>query len=104
MEATNPGLTAAPAPGLDPKTRAAAERLARVLAGDVELYFPAKVAQARTTGNLYGLLRDELDRSRHTFVDRFGAELETTHGIFRETVISLLCDGNAAKLGSPPWK
>ncbi|HET6330486.1 MAG TPA: hypothetical protein VFF76_06820 [Holophagaceae bacterium] len=100
MEITNPGL----AVGLDPKVRSAAERLARVLTGDIELYFPAKVAQARTTGNLYGLLRDELERSRQTFLDRFGAELEKDHGIFHETVVSLLCDGDATKLGTTPWK
>jgi hypothetical protein len=100
MEITNPGLST----GLDPKVRSAAERLARVLTGDIELYFPAKVAQARTTGNLYGLLRDELERSRQTFLDRFGPELEKDHGIFQETVVSLLCDGDVAKLGATPWK
>ncbi|MBS1783903.1 MAG: hypothetical protein JST24_00585 [Acidobacteria bacterium] len=100
MEITNPGLTV----GLDPKVRSAAERLARVLTGDIELYFPAKVAQARTTGNLYGLLREELERSRQTFLDRFGAQLETDHGIFKATVVALLCDGDASKLGTIPWK
>lgn len=100
MEITNPGLPV----GLDPKTRAAAERLARVLTGDIELYFPAKVAQAKTSGNLYGLLRDELERSRQTFLDRFGLELESTHGIFRQTVVNLLLDGDAGKLGTTPWK
>ena len=100
MEITNPGL----AVGLDPKVRSAAERLARVLTGDIELYFPAKVAQARTAGNLYGLLKDELERSRQTFLDRFGADLERDHGIFQETVVSLLCDGDASKLGTTPWK
>ncbi|HEU4952302.1 MAG TPA: hypothetical protein VFT46_10120 [Holophagaceae bacterium] len=100
LEITNPGLST----GLDPKTRAAAERLARVLTGDIELYFPAKVAQARTAGNLYGLLKDELERSRQTFLDRFGLELESTHGIFKQTVVALLCDGDAAKLGATPWK
>ncbi len=100
MEITNPGLTI----GLDPKVRSAAERLARVLTGDIELYFPAKVAQARTTGNLYGLLREELERSRQTFLDRFGAQLESDHGIFKATVVALLCDGDASKLGTTPWK
>jgi hypothetical protein len=88
---------------LDPKTRAAAERLARVLVGDVELYFPGKVAQARSQGNLYGLLRDELDRSRSTFVERFGEETESQHRIFTNTVLHLLCDDDASKLGRAPW-
>jgi hypothetical protein len=88
---------------LDPRTRAAAERLARVLVGDVELYFPAKVAQARTQGNLYGQLRDELERSRATFVERFGEGVEVQYRIFTTTVIQQLCDGNASKLGMAPW-
>ncbi|MDP1832342.1 MAG: hypothetical protein Q8K67_09810 [Geothrix sp.] len=88
---------------LDPRTRAAAERLARVLVGDVELYFPAKVAQARTQGNLYGLLRDELERSRATFVERFGEGVEIQHRIFTTTIIHQLCDGNVSKLGAAPW-
>jgi len=88
---------------LDPRTRAAAERLARVLVGDVELYFPAKVAQARTQGNLYGQLRDELERSRATFVERFGEGVEKQYRIFTSTLIQQLCDGDASKLGAAPW-
>lgn len=93
----------APAAELDAKTRAGAERLARVLVGDVELYFPEKVARARTQGNLYGLLRDELERSRATFVERFGEDVEIRHRIFTTTIIQQLCDGDASKLGPAPW-
>jgi len=96
-------IEAPPAQELDPRTRAGAERLARVLVGDVELYFPAKVAQARTQGNLYGLLRDELERSRATFVERFGEDVEVQHRIFTTTVIQQLCEGDATKLGKAPW-
>ncbi len=91
------------APALDPKVKASAERFARVLASDIELYFPAKVAQARASGNLYGLLGDELDRSRHSFAERFGAEMEATHRIFQRAVVDQLCEGNASKLGAAPW-
>jgi len=90
-------------PELDPKTRAAAERLARVLVGDVDLYFPAKVAQARAQGNLFQLLRPELERSRATFVERFGEDVENKHRIFTTTLIQLLCDGDTSKLGPAPW-
>jgi hypothetical protein len=96
-------IETAPFSDLDPRTRAGAERLARVLVGDVELYFPAKVAQARTQGNLYGLLRDELDRSRATFVERFGEDVEARHRIFTTTVIQQLCDGDVSRLGTAPW-
>lgn len=92
-----------PAPPMDPKVKATAERFARVLAGDIELYFPTKVAQARTQGNLYGLLREELDRSRQSFIDRFGEELEQQHGIFGRAVVDLLCEGEPGRLGAAPW-
>lgn len=93
----------APPVELDAKSRAAAERLARVLVGDVELYFPAKVAQARAQGDLYRQLRAELERSRATFVERFGEEVENRHRIFTTTLVQLLCDGDASKLGAAPW-
>jgi len=88
---------------VDPKVRANAERSARVLVGDIELYFPAKVEQGLTSGNLYGLLRDELDRSRSSFVERYGEDLERQHRIFQSTVIQQLCGGDPAKLGATPW-
>ena len=88
---------------LDPKIRSTAERLARVLVGDIELYFPQKVAQGRQQGNLYALLRDELERSRATFIDRFGEGVESQHRIFIQTVHSQLCEGLPSKLGTAPW-
>jgi hypothetical protein len=90
-------------PALDPKVRANAERSARVLVGDIELYFPEKVQHGQDQGNLYGALRDELDRSRHSFVERYGVDLEAQHQIFYQTVVQQLCGGNAARLGQPPW-
>ena len=92
-----------PVQNLDPRTRAAAERLARVLVGDVELYFPEKVAQGRSTSNLYGLLRGELERSRATFVERFGEDVERQSHIFVHTLVQQLCDGDPEKLGAHPW-
>lgn len=95
--------TTPPAPVVDPTVRANAERSARVLVGDIELYFPAKVEQGRSTGNLYGLLRDELDRSRASFVERYGEDLERHHQIFLSTVVQQLCGGDPVKLGAAPW-
>jgi hypothetical protein len=88
---------------LDPKIRANAERSARVLVGDIELYFPSKVAQGREKGNLYAILRDELDRSLASFVERYTAEVENQHHVFYQTVVQQLCEGDPAKLGPAPW-
>ena len=61
------------------------------------------LAQARSTGNLYSLLRDELDRSRSTFIERFGEDLERQSQIFLNTLVQQLCAGEADKLGATPW-
>ena len=88
---------------LDPRVRTNAERSARVLVGDIELYFPDKVAQAQRQGNLYAFMRDELDRSRDSFVERYGADVEAQHQIFYQTVITQLCQGDPSRLGQAPW-
>lgn len=90
-------------PGLDPRVRTNAERSARVLVGDIELYFPDKLLQAQKQGDLYGVMRDELDRSRESFVERYGVDLEIQHQIFYQTVIQQLCQGDASRLGQAPW-
>jgi hypothetical protein len=92
-----------PVAPLDAKIRANAERSARVLVGDIELYFPAKVTQGKAQKKLYTLLRDELERSRASFVERYGAEVEERHQIFHQTVIQQLCDGDPSLLGPVPW-
>ena len=91
------------APALDPKIRATAERLARVLVGDIELYFPQKLAQGQQQGNIYAPLREELDRSRATFVDRYGEDVENQHQIFANTIVQQLCGGDPARLGAATW-
>lgn len=97
-----PAAGAAPA-ALDPQVRANAERSARVLVGDMELYFPAKVAQGRDQGNLYAAMKDELDRSRASFVERYGTDLENRHRIFYKAIVQLLCAGDPTRLGPAPW-
>ena len=96
-------ITDTGAAALDPHVRANAERSARVLVGDLELYFPAKVAQGRNQGNLYVVMKDELDRSRASFVERYGADLENQYRIFYKTIVQLLCAGDPTRLGPAPW-
>jgi len=96
-------ITETAVPLLDAKVRANAERSARVLVGDIELYFPAKVTQGKQRGNLYGMLKEELDRSRASFTDRYGVEMENQHQIFYQTIVAQLCEGDPSKLGPAPW-
>ena len=98
-----PVAESAPA-DLDPRLRAKAERSARVLVEDLQLYFPEKVEAGLRQGNLYALLREELERSLTAFVDRYGAEVEEGHHLFRNAVVASLCGGNPDLLGPAPWK
>lgn len=98
-----PDVMVSPTPSMDPKIRANAERSARVLVGDIELYFPGKVAEGLAEKKLYGRLKEELDRSKQSFVERYGEETEQIHHIFYDTVVQQLCGGDAALLGSVPW-
>jgi hypothetical protein len=92
-----------PAQPLDPVVRTNAERSARVLVDDLELYFPAKITQGQNLGNLYESMKDELDRSWGSFVERYGNELESQHQIFYKAVVHQLCAGDPSRLGPAPW-
>jgi hypothetical protein len=61
------------------------------------------MAQGQSQGNLYAAMKDELDRSRASFVERYGAELENQHRIFYKTVVQQLCAGDPTRLGPAPW-
>lgn len=88
---------------IDPRTRSNAERSARVLIGDIELYSPAKVANGKANKKLYELLKDDLERSRESFVERYGSDLEDNYQIFYKTLVQQLCDGDPSLLGPNPW-
>ncbi len=102
MQIRDPLAEAEPV-SLDPKVRTNAERSARVMMSDIEQYFPQKIQQGIAQRNIYAFLRDELDRSRASFVERYGLDIETKHRIFYQTVIQHLCHGDAGVLGQVPW-
>ena len=80
-----------------------AERSARVLVGDIELYFPAKVTQGQKQGNLYCVMRDELDRSRASFVERYGADWRASTRFSTRPLSSSYALGDPSRLGPAPW-
>jgi hypothetical protein len=69
----------------------------------MELYFPAKVAQGQQSGNLCGAMKEELERSRAAFLEKYGTDLENRHQIFYQTVVQQLCGGDPSRLGPAPW-
>jgi hypothetical protein len=77
-----------------------ARRFARLLVSEIKLYNEQKVKDGREQGNLYGLLRDEIDRSRQMYDKRAHPSVAPRYDYFHQELVNTLADGDAAKLGA----
>jgi hypothetical protein len=91
---TSPGL----ARGEDTR-REEARRLARLLVTEIKLYNEEKVEQSRERGNIYGALREEIDRSRRIFEERVAPELRAEADYFHDELVRILAGGDSSTLG-----
>lgn len=82
------------------ETHKKAKRFARLLVEEIKLYNPAKVAQGRAARDLYGLLKDNIEKSRASYDKRYGATVAATADYFTQELIRILADGDASLLGS----
>ena len=100
----------APAPAAPVPARAAmtplearAHRFAKVLIQDLEIYLhrdrPGVLAAARQERNVYGRLRDELERARKSVWEKFPPTSGVGAEVLEEAVILLLCDGDPTLMG-----
>ncbi len=76
-----------------------ARRLARLLVTEIKLYNEEQVEQGRQKGNVYSLLREDIDRSRQIFEDRIDDGVRGAKDYFREACIRILAGGDPATLG-----
>ena len=76
----------------------AAQRFSRMLVSEIKLYNEARVARGRQTHDLYGELREEIERSRMMY-DKANDSL-SDHDYFHEALVEILCNGDAALLGA----
>ncbi len=89
-------------PGENPgATRA--RRYAKVLAQDLELYLqrdrPEELAAARGQRDLYGRLREDLDKCRQSFLERYPAGSGLGLEILDSQIIAILAQGDPALMG-----
>lgn len=80
-----------------------ARRTARVLVSDIKLYHEQVVAQGQQEGNLYELLKNDIDRSYQHFKERAGESLGSGKNYFKEELIKQLADGKPELLGPLPF-
>ncbi|HEX7175691.1 MAG TPA: GAF domain-containing protein [Pyrinomonadaceae bacterium] len=77
-----------------------ARRFARLLVSEIKLYNEQKVREGRDAGDIYGRLRDDIDRSREMYDKRFAEQVGGRYDYFHHELVSTLAEGDDAKLGS----
>ena len=105
------GTVTAP-PGFVPRIRSGREedpartiedarRLARLLVSEIKLYNEKKVEDGRANMDLYGRLKDDIERSRQVYNERTPESVRQDSNFFHDELVRILADGRPEVLGQP---
>lgn len=75
-----------------------AHRLARLLVSEIKLYNEELVEEGRRMRNIYGLLREDIDRSRQMFEERIDPKVRAESDYFQQELVRILAGGDAGAL------
>jgi len=76
-----------------------ARRFARLLVSEIKLYNEQKVLEGRQEKNLYGLLRDDIDKSREMYEKRASPHVAAKVDYFYGELVKILADNHVEALG-----
>jgi hypothetical protein len=76
-----------------------ARRFAKLLVSEIKLYNERAVQEGREQGNIYGRLKEDIDRSRQMYDERIPEDVRSTTNFFYEELVRTLADGRAESLG-----
>jgi|GEM_PF-1336789 len=76
-----------------------ARRFAKLLVEEIKLYNQTKVAEGRARGDLYGRLRDDIEKSRAAYQKRYGESVRDVD-YFTQELMRILADNNQAVMGA----
>lgn len=76
-----------------------AQRFARVLVADLQLYRAQEIREGKKMRNLYSRLKDEIDKSREVYYRKFGSTVATGIDYFHLELVSRVSGGEEALLG-----
>jgi hypothetical protein len=76
-----------------------AQRFARVLVADLQLYRATEIREGRQSRDLYGRLKDEIDRSREAYQRKFGQPPTAEVDYFHVELVRTLAGGQDSLLG-----
>jgi hypothetical protein len=77
-----------------------AQRFARLLADEIKLYNQAKVAEGRKNRDLYGRLKDAIEKSRATYQKRYGNTVAASGNYFQHEIIRSLAEDDVSIMGA----
>ncbi len=84
----------------DQKAHEDAKRFARLVVSEIKLYNEAKVTEGRKTKDIYGRLKDDIERGRQMYTDRVAGPVRDSSDYFQDELVRILAGGDAAALGS----
>jgi hypothetical protein len=76
-----------------------AQRFARLLIDEVKLYNQAKVAEGRKKKDLYDRLKEDIDKSRGTYMKRYGNTVAASANYVDAEIVRSLAGDDASLLG-----
>lgn len=76
-----------------------AQRFARLLMDEIKLYNKAKVAEGRQHKDLYDRLKEDIEKSRATYLKRYGNTPAASANYFNQELVRSLAEDDVSLLG-----
>ena len=76
-----------------------AQRFARLLTDEIKLYNQAKVAEGRKHKDLYDRLKEDIEKSRVTYMKRYGSTVAASGNYFNSELIRSLAEDDVSLMG-----
>jgi hypothetical protein len=93
------GATAPALSSEDSEIHRKAQRFARLLMDEIKLYNQAKVADGRKHRDLYDRLKEDIEKSRATYLKRYGNTAAASGDYFNQELIRSLAEDDVSLLG-----
>ena len=77
-----------------------AQRFARLLVDEIKLYNQAKVADGRKHKDLYDRLKEDIEKSRGTFLKRYGNSVAAGADYFSQELLRSLAEDDPSIMGA----
>jgi hypothetical protein len=76
-----------------------ARRIARLFVSEIVLYNQERVEQGRKQGDLYALLKNDIDHCREVIRDRIPPDIAAQFDYFYDEIVVQIAQGDESKLG-----